>query len=100
MADNWLDKIPVQNDDMVWRVVDDECIIVDPQGSQATVLNPLGTRIWELSDGKRTMADIVDRILIEYQVERPRAEADARDFVSDLHLRKLISFAGDAPAGV
>ena len=99
MAEDWLIKVPVQNDDMAWRIVDDECIIVDPQGSQATVLNPVGTRIWELADGKRTIASIVDQILIEYRVERPRAEADAREFVDELIRRKLIRFDGDAPEG-
>jgi hypothetical protein len=76
-------------------MVDDECIIVDPQGSQATVLNPVGARIWELVDGKRTIEAIVERLVEEYTVERPRAEADAREFVEDLMKRNLIRFEGE-----
>jgi hypothetical protein len=58
------------------------------------VLNPVGARIWELVDGKRTLGEIVDRIHAEYAVERERLEADAREFVEDLLKRQLIQFEG------
>jgi len=94
MDSNSWNKVPVQNPEMAWRIVDDECIIVDTQGSQATVLNPVGARIWELSDGKRTLKEIVELILNEYDVDRPRAEADAGSFVTELLERKLIQLEG------
>ena len=95
----WQQVVPVQNPDLAWRMVDDECIIVDPQGSQATVLNPVGSRIWELVDGKRTFAEIVQQILVEYAVEPSQAEADAREFAEELSKRKLIQLNGQPHAG-
>ena len=85
-------KIPVQNPDLAWRIVDDECILVDPQGSAATVLNTVGARIWELADGKRTLAQILDQLIEEYNVEPARLASDADEFVRHLEKLKLISF--------
>ena len=95
---SWHGKVPLQNPDLAWRMVDDECIIVDPQGSQATVLNPVGARIWDLMDGKRTLGEILGMVLQEYAVEPAQAELDAREFTEDLAKRKLISFEGE-PGG-
>ena len=89
--DEWLQKVPIQNDDMAWRVVDDECIIVDPQGSTATVLNAVGARIWELCDGKRTVDDIITQLIDEFSVERDQAVADVTSFVDDLTKRDLLT---------
>lgn len=39
-------------------------------------LNETGTFIWKLCDGKKTVVEIVDRLLQEYEVERNRAKKD------------------------
>ena len=95
-TDDVMHRVFQQNDDMAWRIVDDECIIVDPQGSTATVLNPTGARIWELVDGKRTVASIVDEIVDEYDADRAQVEADAREFVEDLLGKDLIQTEGES----
>jgi len=92
---DWWHKVPQQNDDMAWRIVDDECIIVDPQGSQATVLNPVGARIWELMDGKKTVTTILEQILEEYDVAEETARADASQFVEELIQRNLVRFSNE-----
>jgi hypothetical protein len=89
-ADEWADKIPVQNQDVAWRVVDEECIIIHPETSQATVLNTVGARIWELADGKLTAGQIVDALEAEYDVQRDVVERDAREFLNDLAGRKIL----------
>lgn len=91
----WSAKVPVQNPDLAWRIVDEEAILVDTQSSQATVLNPVGARIWELMDGTLSLGQIVERVLEEYNVDRTRCEADALEYVEDLYKRKLIQFEGE-----
>ena len=92
LTDEFFNRVPTQNDDLAWRLIDDECIIVDPVGSQATVLNSLGARIWSLIDGKRTVSDIVVEIVTEYDVTHAVAEGDAREFFDSLFDRKLAQF--------
>lgn len=94
--DNWLERVPIQNDAAAWRRVDDEAIIVMPETSQASVLNQVAARIWELMDGKRTLGQIVGMIVLEYDVDAATAEKDARDFVNELTARGLIGYEGDA----
>jgi len=89
--DPWLNRVPVQNQDVAWRMVDEECIIIVPETSQATVLNPVGARLWELSDGKRTVGQIVLALVDEYDVDPKVAEDDARDFMEQLAKRGLLS---------
>jgi len=92
----WLDRVPVQNEDAAWRMVDDECIIVMPETAQATVLNPVAARIWELMDGKRSLGQIVETIVSEYDVDSATAEKDASDFVNELTTRGLMGYQGGA----
>ncbi len=91
-TEDWLNKVPTQNDDAAWRMVDDECIIIVPETSQATVLNPVAARIWELADGKRMMSEVIALIVEEYDVTPEAAEQDAREFTSELVKRGLLAF--------
>ena len=93
-ADNWLKRVPVQNPDVAWRMVDEECIIIVPETSQATVLNPVGARIWELADGSRAMGQILEQLVNDYDVEPQVAEDDAREFLEHLVKRGLVSLSG------
>ena len=90
--DSWLNKIPIPNDDVAWRMVDDEAIIIEPMTSQATVLNPVAARLWELADGKRAVAELIDTIVVEYDVKPAVAEEDAREFFGVLAKRGLLSY--------
>jgi len=94
--DNWLGRVPIQNGDAAWRLIDDEAIIVMPETALATVLNQVAARIWELIDGKRTLGQIVDMIVLEYDVDAATAEKDAQSFVNELTARGLIGYEGDA----
>lgn len=44
----------------------------------------VGTRVYELIDGKRSVGDIVEAIVVEFDIERETAEADVRDCIAQL----------------
>lgn len=74
---------------MVFRQIEDEMILVPIRQSVADlgniyVLNELGGRIWELMDGERTLADVRDILLDEYDVMPNVLEADLLAFVRQL----------------
>ena len=48
------------------------------------VLNEVGASIWELLDGKRTLADITGLLLREYEVGQETVEADIFEIVDEL----------------
>lgn len=48
------------------------------------VLNETGARIWDLVDGQRSLAEIRDHLVQEYDVEPDVAGADLEEMVGQL----------------
>jgi hypothetical protein len=48
------------------------------------VLNETGARIWNLLDGQRSLADVRDLLIQEYNVEPEAAEGDLLEIVGQL----------------
>jgi hypothetical protein len=65
------------------RVIDGKAIVITIDRNQLHVLNDVGTRVWQLADG-RSLTEIVDAIVSEFEVERERATADVHRFVEQL----------------
>lgn len=73
------------------RVVDGEALLIHLQSGEYFSLNSIGTRIWESIDGVRTVEDLVDLVLEEYDVERAQAVADVLDLVNQLADEGLVA---------
>ena len=53
-------------------------------------LDPVGARIWNLIQTPRTLVEVRDTILAEYDVEPARCERDLRDLLEKLAAERLI----------
>ncbi|RLG58581.1 MAG: PqqD family protein [Candidatus Hydrothermarchaeota archaeon] len=74
---------------MVFRKVAEEFILVPIRNNAGDLdsiytLNPVGARVWELLDGKRSVRDIVEALVEEFEVEKEEAEADVVHFLRQL----------------
>jgi hypothetical protein len=67
-----------------WRIIDGEAVILSVDTKVMRGLNPVGSRIWEVIDGQRTVEDIVGLIEGEFDVPGAQAEEDVRAFVRQL----------------
>jgi hypothetical protein len=76
---------------IVSRMVDGEAVLVDPKQGMVRVLNPAGARIWEMIDGRRTVAELAAGITAEYDIEASRAQADTVAFCEDLNRRGILT---------
>lgn len=65
------------------RVVDGSALIVVIDTQMLHRLDEVGTRVWELCDGK-SVAELADALVEHYEVERAQALDDVREFVSEL----------------
>lgn len=65
------------------RVIDGKAVVITIDRNELHVLNAVGTRVWELADG-RPLSTIVDDIVREFAVERERAAADVCAFAEQL----------------
>ena len=54
--------------------------------------NPVGTRVWELIDGQRTLGAISRVIASEFAADLARVEMNVSAFCEDLAQRGVISF--------
>lgn len=61
-----------------------------PIGSRKLQLDSLGTEVWKMIDGKRTVRDIVDIFAENHQLENREAEVAVTQFLRDLGKRGLI----------
>ena len=74
------------------NLVFDEYVILDPVPGVYYGLNQTGARIWELVDGTRTVEQIRDVIVEEYEVSLREAEKDLVELLGQLqHIGALIN---------
>lgn len=81
---------PVPHPQVATRVVDGSAVIVLADSGEVTVLNPVGTRIWELVDGTRSVGEIADAIQAEFEVLPGDALRDVQEFLQTLADAKAI----------
>jgi hypothetical protein len=65
------------------RVTRGEALVVLIEQRQLHRLNDVGTRVWELCDG-RSVGEIVNVIVDEFEVERSLAHTDVTRFLEEL----------------
>lgn len=86
---DYLAKRYIKDSSIVFRKVADEFILVpikqkaDEVESIFTV-NQVGSCIWELIDGEKSLGEILDMIVSEFDVKPEEAEADLIEFVKQL----------------
>jgi hypothetical protein len=87
-----LARIPVQEKSVASRLVDGVAVALT-EGDQTlhTFDGPVSTHIWTLIDGRRSLADILDDVMANFDVDRPRAQDDLLHFMKLLQDRGLIA---------
>ena len=84
-------KIPSKSSQTASRIIDGEAVIVLLKKSRVHVLNEVGSRIWELSNGKRSIKKIADTIFKEFKVTKKKALKDTTEFVKSLTKKKMLT---------
>lgn len=76
--------------DQVFSNLDEEVAILGLKKGVYYGLNPVGARIWNLIQEPRTVAEVRDAILEEYEVELDRCERDLLALLENLAAEGLI----------
>jgi predicted protein tyrosine phosphatase len=85
-----VERRPKQNPRTSARLFEDEAVVIDPRTNMARMFNAVGSRIWELSTGDRTIADIASILETEYTISKEEALQSVTDFVEELARRDLV----------
>lgn len=88
-----LTKCPQRAKRTASRVIENEAVVVIPEEGLVRVLNEVGASIWQLSDGKNTVADIINIISQEFDLSQEQAQEDTLDFIKELEKKQMVVLA-------
>ena len=78
-----------RNKNFIFRRIEDETILVpikDNVGDMGSIynLNEVGALVWELLDGQKTLRDIRDTVVAQFEVSPQEAQADICEFINQM----------------
>jgi hypothetical protein len=85
-------KVPTPHVQVAARIVEGAAVIVTSDSGNVTVLNAVGTRVWELIDGERSVLAIAQAIESEYAVSLERAQADVAELIEKLVASQVLIY--------
>ena len=47
-------------------------------------LNETGAFLWELIDGRKTVSDLIESLMSEYEIDKETADADVMSFIEEM----------------
>jgi hypothetical protein len=87
-----MDKIFRRNPHTATRIIDAEAIVMTPEDGVLHSFNRVGTRIWELCDGKNSLKQIVNKVSDEFDGRPEMIRSDTRDFIRELISKDMLIF--------
>jgi Coenzyme PQQ synthesis protein D (PqqD) len=84
------EMLQLKVDDVVWRDVGDELVVLELSTSTYLTLNGTAKHLWESLVAGATVAELVEMLEERYEITPERAQADAESFVTELTNRDLL----------
>ena len=81
---NLSDKRIVRSEDVAWRIIEDQALVVSAMDNCIYPLNEVGSRVWELLDGKTGCGDIIKTVDAEFEGEKGTLQNDVLCFLKDM----------------
>lgn len=84
-------SVYTRRDGVVAQKASEQLVLLDVEGGQYYSLNEVGARVWELSDGSRTLKDIVTVVSEEFDAPPETVSSDVHELVDDLVGEELLT---------
>lgn len=81
---------------LAWRIIEGEAVIISPQERELHSLNEVGTEIWRMADGSRTLRQIAQELSQTYEIAPEEVLPDVLAFTQQL-VDKGVAFLSDRP---
>lgn len=91
-----LNTVVVQTDQLLTSELDGETVLMSVTQAAYYGLDDTAQRIWKLIAQPYRVADLCDRLIAEYAVERAACERDVCAFLNELHQEGLIRVVAQA----
>jgi hypothetical protein len=92
------DTIVVVSKELAAADLGDEVAILNTKNGVYYSLNPVGATIWSLIQEPRSVRDVCEALVTQYDVEPDRCEHDAIALLQQLAENELIDVVDDTPA--
>jgi hypothetical protein len=79
-----LDTHFVRNPDLIATDMDGDTVMMSIERGEYYGVSGVGTRIWELLETPKTVAQIITSICAEFEVDEATCQADAERFIREL----------------
>jgi hypothetical protein len=89
-AEEW-ETVFERSADVNSTVLDREAVLLNLESGVYYTLNPVGTAIWDLLDGERSLGKILDAVCERFDVSAPVAQRDVAALASQLRREGLIT---------
>ena len=89
-----------RRDDILASKLDHETMLLDVAGGHYYAYDAVGSRIWELIAEPRTVAQLCQTLIEQYDIDRARCEREVLAFLEALSARGLLrgDLGGEEPA--
>jgi len=88
-------KCMVRNENTASRIIDGQAVIMTLGDNTLHTLNDVGSRIWELCSGPRTLEEIVMVINEEYTASYEEVRADCEVFIQEMLTKGMLTMQGE-----
>ena len=83
----------IKNTDIATNELDGKIVMMHIETGKYYNLDIVGTDIWQNIDSDITFENLIDKLIISYNIDREICERDTRDFLKELFKNKMITFA-------
>ncbi|MGD0391388.1 MAG: PqqD family protein [Acidimicrobiales bacterium] len=84
------ENLQLKVDDLVWREVGDELVVLELSTSTYLTLNGTARCLWESLADATTVGGLIQTLVDRYQISADQAKSDTEAFLSVLTDRELI----------
>jgi hypothetical protein len=84
-------ELRLRDTDLHWREIDGEVIALEGRGSTYLAANGAGTLLWRALVAGTTREALAEELVRAYGIDRPRATADADQFIAALAEKGLLA---------
>ena len=88
------DSVVSSIEDIVVSDIDDEKVMMSVENGQYYNLDSVGSRVWELIVKPVKVSELIDALLLKYDVDRETCERDVLAFLSELHKDGILQVEG------
>lgn len=81
---------PLRGSDSASCIINGQTLIVQSKNKKLFVLNAAGTKIWELSDGRHEINDIINKIRVNSRKSEIQIRKEIEEFIEELVERQVL----------